>query len=314
MFEILLHHEGLEDWCSQVNTLYASEFHLTCVPQTADLLLIEEWPKIDILWHVLAPVNKVHLEAAKSLRLIQKLGVGVNTIDLEAAKMRGVAVCNLPGVNSNTVAEFTLGLMLSALRRFAYLHNHVRNGEWAIPPDKVVGLHELHRKIVGVVGFGSIGQRVAHLVSAFDAEVVYWSRTERSSHLGRQVLLEDLFATSDIVSLHIPVTEETRLLVGRGLLRRAKPGMILVNTARGELVDEAALLEALDSGIVSIAALDVFANEPLTHDSRILQHPNVLPTPHVAWLTTDCLLACRELALLNGRQLAAGLPLLNRVA
>jgi phosphoglycerate dehydrogenase-like enzyme len=219
----------------------------------------------------------------------------------------------MPGVNSNAVAEFTIGLMLSALRRIVYLDAQTHQGFWVVEPAVADGLRELKGKTVGVVGFGAIGQRVARLLTAFDAEVVYWSRTERSSTVGRRVGLEELFETSDLISIHLPAAPNTHMLVGKQLLERTKPGAILVNTARGELVDEKALLESLNSGQMALAVMDVFAQEPVPITSPLLTHPRVMATPHVAWLTADCLAACRELALKNASRLAAGLPLNNRV-
>ncbi len=314
MLEILLHYRELNGWSEHLSDLNSGEFHLSCVPENVDLLsLTDLWPRIDILWHVLTPVTRHHIEAANSLKLIQKLGVGVNTIDLDAARKRGIAVCNMPGVNSNAVAEFTIGLMLSALRRIAYLNAQTRRGLWVVEPEIADGLKELKGRTVGVVGFGAIGQRVARLLAAFDAEVIYWSRSDRSSTVGRQVELEELFETADLISLHLPAAPNTRMLVGKQLLERSKCGVILVNTARGELVDEKALLEFLNLGRVALAVMDVFAQEPVPITSPLLMHPRVMATPHVAWLTADCLAACRTLALKNASRLAAGLPLNNRV-
>lgn len=314
MLEILLHHIALKDWSAHRGDANPAEFHLNWVSENVDLLsLTDLWPRIDILWHVLTPVTRRHIEAAHGLKLIQKLGVGVNTIDLDAAKERGIAVCNMPGVNSNAVAEFTMGLMLSALRRIAYLNAQTRQGFWAVQPEVANSLKELGGKTVGVVGFGAIGQRVARFLAAFDAEVIYWSRRERCSTIGRQVGLEELFEKADLISLHLPATPDTSMLVDKTLLERSKPGVILINTARGELVDEKALLELLNSGRVALAVMDVFAKEPVQTTSPLLMHPRVLATPHVAWLTSDCLAACRTLALENACRLAAGLPLNNRI-
>jgi len=177
----------------------------------------------------------ITLKPANSLKLIQKLGVGVNTIDLGAARRRGIAVCNMPGVNSNAVAEFTIGLMLSALRRIVYLDAQTRQGRWVIEPEIADSLRELKGKTVGVVGFGAIGWRVARLLTAFDAEVIYWSRADRPSTVGSQVGLEELFETADLISLHLPAAPNTHMFVGKQLLERSKRGAILVNTARGNL-------------------------------------------------------------------------------
>ena len=314
MIEILLHHRDPNDWAAQLRDAGPAGFRLHCVSEDVDLLTLKDlWPRIDILWHVLTPVSRHHIEAARSLKLIQKLGVGVNTIDLDAAKKRGIAVCNMPGVNANAVAEFTLGVMLSALRRIGQLNTQTRQGAWVVQPEVADNLRELRGKTVGIVGFGSIGQRVARFLAAFDANVIYWSRTAHTSTIGRQVGLEELFETADIISLHLPATPETRMLVGKSLLERSKPGLIVVNTARGDLIDEEALLRFLNLGRVALAVLDVFAREPAQTTSPLLMHPRVLATPHVAWLTADCLAACRTLALENASRLATGLPLNNRV-
>jgi phosphoglycerate dehydrogenase-like enzyme len=314
MTEILLHYRELDGWSAQVDATSHGELRLHCVPEHVDLMsLTDLWPKIDILWHVLTPVTRRHIEGGHSLKLIQKLGVGVNTIDLDAAKKHKIAVCNMPGVNSNAVAEFTVGLMLSSLRRIAYLNAQMREGVWKVPPEIADNLRELRGKTVGIVGFGSIGQRVARILAAFDAQVIYWARSDRSSEVGKQVSLEELFEKADLITLHLPSHPDTRMLVGRSLLERAKPGVILVNTARGELVDENALLGSLNSGRVALAAMDVFGQEPVPTNSPLLLHPRVLATPHVAWLTADCLEACRTLALDNAMRLVAGLPLNNRV-
>ena len=314
MTEILLHYRELDGWSAQVDATSHGEFRLHCVPEHVDLLsLTDLWPQIDILWHVLTPVTRRYIEGGHSLKLIQKLGVGVNTIDLDAAKKHKIAVCNMPGVNSNAVAEFTVGLMLSSLRRIASLNAQMREGVWKVPPEIADNLRELRGKTVGIVGFGSIGQRVARILAAFDAQVIYWARSDRSSEVGKQVSLEELFEKADLITLHLPSHPDTRMLVGRSLLERTKPGVILVNTARGELVDENALLGSLNSGRVALAAMDVFGQEPVTTNSPLLLHPRVLATPHVAWLTADCLEACRTLALDNAMRLVAGLPLNNRV-
>lgn len=314
MTEMLLHYRVLDGWSAQVDATSHGALRLHCVPEHVDLLsLTDLWPKIDILWHVLTPVTRRHIEGGHSLKLIQKLGVGVNTIDLDAAKKHKIAVCNMPGVNSNAVAEFTVGLMLSSLRRIAYLNAQMREGVWKVPPEIADNLRELRGKTVGIVGFGSIGQRVARILAAFDAQVIYWARSDRSSEVGKQVSLEELFEKADLITLHLPSHPDTRTLVGRSLLERAKPGVILVNTARGELVDENALLGSLNSGRVALAAMDVFGQEPVPTNSPLLLHPRVLATPHVAWLTADCLEACRTLALDNAMRLVAGLPLNNRV-
>jgi len=262
-------------------------------------------PETEVLWHVLKPLTAEHIEQAKKLRLIQKIGSGVNTIDIEAAKRRGIAVCNLPGTNSRAVAEMALLLMLACLRRLPELHGSVRTGAWSDAWKLQDRFGELGGRTVGLVGYGAVAQTLATMLHAMRAKVLYWSRTIKNAEL------DALVGTSDIVSLHLPLTPETQ-----GILdpRRMKAGAILVNTARGGLVREDFLAEALKSGHLAAAGLDVFAVEPPPPDHPLLSLPNVVCAPHLAWLTRETLVRSLDAALDNVRRLNAGEPLRHRVA
>ncbi len=217
---------------------------------------------------------------------IQKIGVGVNTIDLDAAKARGIAVCNLPGTNARAVAELTLALMLAVLRRvprFRMRRCGVASGRTRCCK---MAYGELGGRTVGLVGYGAIPQLLAPVLAALGCRVIYTSRTPRADAVGEWRPLDALLAEADVVSLHVPLVPDTERMIDARAIGRMKPGAILVNTARGGLVDQVALTEALASGRLAGAGLDVFVHEP--HDAResLFQLPNVVLTPHVAWLTT----------------------------
>ena len=261
-------------------------------------------PEVEVLWHVLKPVAAEVIASAPRLKLIQKIGVGVNTIDLEAAKRRGIAVCNLPGSNSRAVAEMALLLMLACLRQLRGADSLVRNGGWYDALKMQDGLGEIGGRTVGLVGYGAVPRILHRILDSMGAKVLYWSRS--SGNVGIEALLEQ----SDIVSLHLPLSPDTTGLVDPW---KMKPGSILVNTARGGLVDQAALIKALSAGHVAAAGLDVFAAEPLPANDPLLALPNVVCAPHIAWLTGETLERSVAAALDNVRRLAAGDSLLHRI-
>lgn len=273
-----------------------------------------EMADAEVLLHVLEPVTAAVLAAAPHLRLVQKLGVGVNTIDLAAARSRGVAVANMPGTNSAAVAEMALGLMLAVLRRTLYLDALTRRGEgWSPNLEILDQTGEIGGRTVGLVGFGASASRLAPVLAALGARVVYCARAPRRHSPYSFMPLEELLEVADIVSLHLPLQDSTRGLIGEAALARMKPGAILVNTARGELVDEAALVLALQRGALRGAGLDVFAREPAGADNPLFALPQVVLSPHQAWLTPETLARSLAVALENCRRLAAGDTLLHHL-
>lgn len=269
-------------------------------------------PDCEVLWHVLQRCTSEMISAAPKLRLIQKIGVGVNTIDLAAAKARGVPVCNLPGTNARAVAELALALMLAVLRRVPRFDASLRSGSWT---DLALqdGLGELGGRVVGLVGYGSVPRILAPVLTAMGCEVLYTARRPVPDASARFVALSALLEQSDVISLHLPLTAETNRVIDRAALGRMKKGCILINTARGGLVDEPALIEALRSGRLGGAGLDVFTEEPLPRDAALLALDNVVVTPHVAWTTTGTFDRSFALAAENCRRIMTGLPLLHRV-
>ena len=286
---------------------------VTC-PEQDDALLARLLPDADVLWHVLKPCTAEMIAAAPKLRLIQKIGVGVNTIDLDAARARGIAVCNLPGTNARAVAELALLLMLAALRRLTRFDAATRAGHgWSLDPAMQDGLGELGGRTVGLVGYGAVPRALAPVLSALGCRVLYTARTPRADAAARFVPLDDLLEQSDVVSLHLPLTDETENLLDAARLARMKPGAVLVNTARGGLVDQAALTETLRSRRLGAAGLDVFVHEPADPADPLFRLDNVVLTPHVGWLTVETFDRSFSIAAENVRRLASGEDLLHRV-
>ena len=268
----------------------------------------------EVLWHVLEPVTEATIEASPRLRLIQKIGVGVNTIDLEAARRRGIHVCNMPGTNSRAVAEATLALMLAALRRVPSFDAATRRGEgWSWQPELQDDLLEIGGRCVGLVGYGSVPRVLAPILRAMGVEVIYHARSPKHEAVGEFCSLPELLARADIVSLHVPLDDGTRHMIDAKALAAMKVGSLLVNTARGGLVDEAALVDALRSRRLRAAALDTFDEEPTPQSNPLLQLENVVVSPHLAWLTSETLDRSVAVAAENCGRLAAGETLLHSV-
>jgi len=278
-----------------------------------DARLMRLLAETDVLWHVLKPCTAAMIRAATRLRLIQKIGVGVNTIDLAAAKARAIPVCNLPGTNARAVAELTLALMLATLRRLARFDAALRGGLWSDPVMQD-GLGELGGRTVGLVGYGAIPRLLAPVLAALGCRILYSARSPKSDALGEPRALDELLAESDLVSLHVPLAPETEKMIDAAALAKMRPGAVLINTARGGLVDQPALTEALRSGRLAAAGLDVFVEEPPAPGDPLLALPNVVITPHIGWLTTGTFDRSFALAAENCRRIAAGAEPLHRVA
>lgn len=264
--------------------------------------------------HVLAPVSAAIMDAGPSLKFVQKIGVGVDAIDREHAKRKGIAVCNMPGTNTVAVAELALGLMLACLRRVVPIDGALRAGNgWPAAEAHLDAAGEIDGACVGLVGYGAVSRRLSGVLRAMGANVIAHSPRTREPGI-EFVSLDELLSRADIVSLHMPLVPETRNLLDSGRIARMKRGAVIVNTARGPLIDEAALVAALSSGHLSAAGLDVFAEEPARADNPLLKLPNVVVTPHVAWMTAGTWKRSMAVVVENCRRLAAGEPLLHRVA
>ena len=311
--KVLFHFNASPELLAWLKTQVPSDWQVVCCPESDAQAFAQHWPGTHVLWHVLQPVTADRMQANPALRLVQKIGVGVNTIDLPAAAQQGVAVCNMPGVNSRAVAEMTLGLMLMAARRMGPIAHQLRQGQWAISEAQQAQLFELGGKTVGLVGTGHVPRILAPWLQAMGMKVLGHSRQPGPEWTYPNLPLNELLAQSDVVSLHIPLTTDTRALFDAQRFAGFKRGAMLVNTARGELVDEAALTDALESGQLSLACLDVFAQEPLAPDHPLLTRHDVLATPHMAWLTQDMFQRALAVAIENTHRTLRGAPLLHQV-
>jgi phosphoglycerate dehydrogenase-like enzyme len=277
-----------------------------------DTSFYRELPEAEVIWHVLRPLSGADLRRGERLRLVHKLGAGVNTIDVETATTCGIAVANMPGANAPSVAEGTVLLMLAALRRLPALDRATRQGRgWPANPELGETVRDLGSCTVGLVGYGNIAKRVGDIVAAIGATVLHTS-TRDDGRPGWRALPE-LLATSDIVSLHLPLTTDTHHLISRDAIARMKPTAVLVNTSRGAVVDEDALVDALRGGRLAAAGLDVFEAEPVAPDNPLLCLDNVVLTPHVTWYTADTMRRYLAEAVANCRRLRDGQPLANVV-
>jgi len=265
-------------------------------------------------------VSREMLDAAPRLRVIGRAGAGVDTIDVDAATARGILVVNAPGGNAVAAAEHTLALMFALARRIAAADASLKHGHWS--RSAYTG-SELTGKTLGLVGLGRVGGEVARRALGLEMRVLVYDPyvpDEHARHLGLEpVELDALLAGADIVSLHVPLTESTRGLLNETRLRQMRPGAFLINCARGGLVDEAALLAALDQGRLAGAGIDVFSSEPVDPEDPLPKHPKVVATPHLGASTVEAQanvaaqVAGEVLAVLEGRpaQFAVNAPSLR---
>lgn len=274
-----------------------------------------ELAEAEVIWHVLRPISGADLAMAPRCRLVHKLGAGVNTIDVETATRLGIAVANMPGANAPSVAEGTVLLMLAALRRLTALDRATRDGMgWPSDPSLGETVRDIGCCTVGLIGYGNIAKRVEIIVRAMGtpaSKVLHTSTSDDGSPGWRS--LPELLSASDVVSLHIPLTDQTGGLLDGPALASMRPDAVLVNTSRGGVVDEGALVDALTSGRLAAAGLDVFAVEPIPAGNPLLSLANVVLTPHVTWYTVDTMRRYLTEAVDNCRRILDGRDLANVV-
>jgi len=243
----------------------------------ADMILINK-----------APITRQVLEACPNLKLICVLATGYNVVDCQAARERGIPVCNVPDYGTAAVAQFTFALLLELCHQVGHHTQTVRDGKWCACPDFCywdTPQMELAGKTLGIIGFGRIGRAVGKIANAFGMKVIAYNRSqcEEGKAIGSYVTLDDLLATADIISLHCPLTVENTGMINEDAIAKMKDGAILINTARGPLVNEAAVCAALESGKLRGYACDVVSAEPMAENNPLKSAPNCIVTPHMAW-------------------------------
>ncbi|NJE76476.1 hydroxyacid dehydrogenase [Thermococcus sp. ES12] len=257
---------------------YPDEEKLVELVGDVDAIIVRSKPRV---------TRKV-IEAAPKLKVIGRAGVGLDNIDLEAAKERGIKVVNSPGASSRSVAELAVALMFAVARKIAFADRKMREGIWA--KKQCMGM-ELEGKTLGIVGFGRIGYSIAKIARALGMNVLLYDpypNEERAREVGGKfVPLEELLKESDVVTLHVPLVEQTYHLINEERLRLMKPTAILINAARGAVVDTSALVKALQGGWIAGAGLDVFEEEPLPKDHPLTKLDNVVLTPHIGASTVE---------------------------
>ncbi len=251
-------------------------------------------PAVKIIVSEYMKISKEVIESAPNLKGIIAYGAGYDHIDVQAAQQKGVVVCNCRGENAQAVAELTVGLLLCLLRKINKADQWLREGSWVEAgrnlPSWLMG-QELFKKKVGIIGYGQIGSRVAKIFHGFGSEVLafdpFVSLSSRQPEGGQFVSLEDLLQRADIITLHVPLARETEKMINAQNIKLMKPGVILVNTSRGQVIAEDALIKALEEGRVGGAALDVFAREPIAAAHSLTKYENVILTPHIGALTKE---------------------------
>ena len=287
---------------------------LDVFPRTPHAAVVERARGADVVITNKTVIDAAALATLEGLRGISVLATGTNVVDLEAARARGVPVCNVPAYGAASVAEHTIALLLELTHHVGLSSREVREGQWARSPDFTFctePLVELAEKTIGIVGYGAIGRRVGAISLALGMRVLATpSRRSVDPPTGVEFLaLDGLLAESDVVSLHCPLTPETERLVRRERLDGMKRGALLVNTARGALVDDLDLLSALESGTLGGAALDVLSVEPPPADHPLLRAPRCIVTPHQAWTTLAARSRLLDATVKNVAAILAGRPI-----
>lgn len=259
-----------------------------------------------------ARITREVMDACPQLAYIGVLATGYNVVDIAAARARGILVTNVPAYSTQAVAQHTMALLLASMSRVSEYDARVKRGDWSASPDFCFfagPMEEIAGKTLGIVGFGHIGQAVARAALGLDMRVIVHTRTPKPGFGAvRFVAMDELLAESDVITLHCPLTEQTRGIIGSGAIDRMKDGVRVINTARGPLVDGRAMAGALKSGKVACYMADVMETEPPERDNPLLLAPGTILTPHVAWAARQTRARLMEIAVANVRAYLKGAP------
>lgn len=281
---------------------------LTVYDRTPPEAVLERIGDAEAIYTNKTVLSRELIQAMPSVRFIGVLATGYNVVDVQAARERGIVVCNIPTYGTDAVAQYVFALLLELCHRVAHHAQAVQEGRWTACPDFCFWdypLIELSGKTMGIVGYGRIGQRTAQIARAFGMQVLAYDAFVQAAEC---VPLDELLERSDVVSLHCPLFPETRHIIRGETIARMKDGAILINTSRGPLVDEAALREALTSGKLYGAAVDVVSTEPVQPDNPLLGLENCLITPHIAWAPRESRQRLMDIAVENLRCFLRGAP------
>lgn len=276
--------------------------------------IIRRIGQAEVVYTNKTPLTEEIFARCPSIRFVGVLATGYNVVDVAAARRRGIPVSNIPAYGTDAVAQAAMALLLEICNQVGHHSQAVQEGRWSSCPDFCfwdTPLMELAGKTLGIVGFGRIGQAMARLGRAFGMEVLATGSrpTEAGRALAQYVSLDELLARADVVSLHCPLFPETERMINRDSLAKMKDGVILLNTGRGQLICEPALAEALHSGKVRAAGLDVLSQEPPAADNPLLSAPNCFITPHIAWAPRETRQRLMDIAVDNLRAFLAGSPI-----
>ncbi len=286
---------------------------LTVYDRTSKANIAERAREADIILTNKVTLRSDVLDKLPKLKYIGVLATGYNIIDTDAAKKRGIIVCNIPAYSTNSVAQMVFAHILTITNRVEHYTAQIREGRWSRNPDFCywdTQFHELAGKTIGIVGLGDIGCRVARIAHEFGMDV-YAFTSKNASDLPeciRKTTMEGLLAVSDVLTLHCPLTESTREMINKDSLKQMKRGAILINTARGPLVNEQDVADALRSGYLAAYGADVMCAEPPSKDNPLFGVPNAYLTPHVAWATIEARRRLVNIAVANVRAFVDGVP------
>lgn len=259
------------------------------------------------------PITERIMDACPNLKAIAILATGYNVVDIDAARKRGIPVCNVPAYGTDAVAEFAMSLLLELCHHVGHHADAVKEGRWESCPDFCFWdypLMDLHGKTMGIIGFGRIGRTTGKLANAFGMKVLATGSrpTPEGEALADYVDLDTLLARSDVIALHCPLLPGTKDIICRENIEKMKDGVIIINNARGGCVVEQDLADALNSGKVAAAGLDVVSTEPISGDNPLLTAKNCIITPHISWASRECRQRILDTTVENVRSFLAGIP------
>ena len=280
--------------------------------RTSRAEIIERCKEAEIILSNKTEFSEESIGKLNNVRLISVLATGYNVIDISAAKNRGIVVCNVPAYGTESVAQHTFALILELANKISLHSASVAHGDWQQSPDysySIKPLIELAGKTLGIVGLGNIGLQTAKLANAFGMKVIYNSRNDKHTTLAAFKSMEDVFSESDFISLHCPLTETNKEFVNKHFLQLMKPTAYLVNTARGQLINEQDLADALNNNDIAGAALDVLSKEPPDSSNPLLTAKNCIITPHNAWSTSEARQRIIDITVENIKAFLSGHPI-----